>query len=291
MMQHEPCLHLVTCEDWDAWKCQNEDAKVIERSILCSSFWEDIELYVKVCWPIMAMLHMVDMDEACMGVIFEGMDQMVEKIKEILAEEVDGEEMFQQMNEFIQAWWLMMHTPLLATTFLLNPKWFSKSPNKDGEVMKGWKATLNRVGRSAMEKTQLKAQLSTYIGLQGSFGDPEALDDMQKLSTVSWWENYGEDTPLLQRLAIKILSQVCSASACERNWSTYGFIHSVKRNRLQHEMADDLVYVLSNLRLQSRKEASYVSGPCCFWDVEEDLTMEGHIEVEMDVEVGDAEAM
>ena len=40
-----------------------------------------------------------------------------------------------------------------------------------------------------------------------------------------------------------------SSSAAERNWSTYDFIHSKKRNRLTEAKARDLVYVHSNLRL------------------------------------------
>ncbi|MCO5604244.1 hypothetical protein L7F22_058407 [Adiantum nelumboides] len=226
-----------------------------------------------------------------MGVMFEGMDQMVEKIKEILLEEVNGEATFEEMNVYIQARWLMMDSPLHATAFLLNPKWFPKAPHKDAEVMKGWRKTLDRVGRSLADRTQLKAELSKYIGLQNSFGESGALEDMEHLSPVAWWENYGKDAPLLQGLAIKLLSQVASASASERNWSTYGFIHSVKRNRLGHQMVDDLVYVHSNLRLQSRKEPAYVMGPCKSWDVEE-VDDEGNaIEEEMEAVIGDIESM
>ena len=41
------------------------------------------------------------------------------------------------------------------------------------------------------------------------------------------------------------------SSAAERNWSTYDFIHSKKRNRLTvtEAKARDLVYVYSNLWL------------------------------------------
>ncbi|MCO5554720.1 hypothetical protein L7F22_008254 [Adiantum nelumboides] len=177
--------HLVTCEEWEIWKSQNMDAKDIEKTILDSEFWDKIQRYVKVCWPVMAMLRMVDKNDACMGVMFEGMDQMVEKIKEILLEEVDGEAMFEEMNVYIQARWLI-DSPLHATAFLLNPKWFPEAPHKDAEVMKGWRKTLDRVGRSLADKTQLKAELSKYIGLQDSFGESGALEDMEHLFPVAW---------------------------------------------------------------------------------------------------------
>ncbi|KAI8572767.1 hypothetical protein RHMOL_Rhmol01G0225900 [Rhododendron molle] len=43
-----------------------------------------------------------------------------------------------------------------------------------------------------------------------------------------------------------------SATGCERNWSTFEFIHSKKRNRLEHKRLNDLVYVRYNLKLRER---------------------------------------
>ena len=60
---------------------------------------------------------------------------------------------------------------------------------------------------------------------------------------------YGVAAPELQRVAVRVLSQVVSSSACERNWSHYDFIHDRKRNRLTADRAKDLVFVFSNGRL------------------------------------------
>jgi len=54
----------------------------------------------------------------------------------------------------------------------------------------------------------------------------------------------------LQRFAIRILSQTCSASGCERNWSVFERIHTHKRNRLEQKRLNDLVFVQYNLRLR-----------------------------------------
>ena len=60
--------------------------------------------------------------------------------------------------------------------------------------------------------------------------------------------------PELQSVAVKVLAQCSSACSCERNWSTYGFIHSKARNRLRPGRARDLVFVFSNLRLLKKME-------------------------------------
>jgi len=69
---------------------------------------------------------------------------------------------------------------------------------------------------------------------------------------VSWWEQFGNDTPELQKFAIRVLSQCCSATGCERNWSVFEFIHSKNRNRLEHKRLNDLVFVRYNLKIKQR---------------------------------------
>ncbi|CAD6220131.1 unnamed protein product [Miscanthus lutarioriparius] len=58
-----------------------------------------------------------------------------------------------------------------------------------------------------------------------------------------------------------------SSSCCERNWSIYSFVHSVKRNALTLERAENLVFVHSNLRHLSRRTDAYKTGETRMWDV------------------------
>ncbi|KAK9290730.1 hypothetical protein L1049_008906 [Liquidambar formosana] len=66
------------------------------------------------------------------------------------------------------------------------------------------------------------------------------------------WYNYGESAPYLQRIAIKVLTQTCSSTGCERNWSTFALIYTKLRNRLAMSKLEELVYVHYNLRLRTR---------------------------------------
>ena len=67
---------------------------------------------------------------------------------------------------------------------------------------------------------------------------------------AQWWEAFGGQCPEFQRFAIRILSQTCSASGCERNCSVFERIHTKKRNRLEQKRLNDLVFVQYNLRLR-----------------------------------------
>ena len=59
----------------------------------------------------------------------------------------------------------------------------------------------------------------------------------------------GGGAKAFQTIARCILGQVCFASACERNWSMYSYIHNKVRNRLKHSCVEDLVYIYTNSRL------------------------------------------
>ena len=75
---------------------------------------------------------------------------------------------------------------------------------------------------------------------------------------AEWWNLYGSSAPNLKTIAVKILSQTASSSGCERNWSTFGLIHSKQRNRLGHERLRKLVFVHYNMRLRVKNVRSDV---------------------------------
>lgn len=73
---------------------------------------------------------------------------------------------------------------------------------------------------------------------------------------------YGNSTPTLQKMAIKILSLTTSSSGCERNWSAFEGvsnnlllnIHTKKRNRLDSQRLHNLVFVQFNSKLINKWE-------------------------------------
>ena len=95
----------------------------------------------------------------------------------------------------------------------------------------------------------------------------DSLEDKWILPPMEWWLIHGSSLPMLQSIAFKLLGQPCSSSCCERNWSTYDFIHSLRRNKIAPKHAEDLVYVHTNLWLLSRNKEEYGKGKSKKWDI------------------------
>ncbi|XP_038686771.1 uncharacterized protein LOC119986268 [Tripterygium wilfordii] len=113
----------------------------------------------------------------------------------------------------------------------------------------------------------VNVEYARFSGVMDAFQDHDSISDRAKMDAKSWWLVHGVHAPMLQDLALKLLGQPCSSSCCERNWSTYFFIHSMTRNKITPQRAQDLVFVHSNLRLLTRRTPQYHQGESKMWDV------------------------
>jgi len=68
------------------------------------------------------------------------------------------------------------------------------------------------------------------------------------------WESYGEEGKELQNLIIRVLSLTCNAIGCERNWNIFDKVHAKRRNRLEQQRLNALVFVKYNLQLEMRQK-------------------------------------
>ncbi|XP_059067875.1 uncharacterized protein LOC131858600 [Cryptomeria japonica] len=203
-----------------------------------------------------------------MGDLFEKLDQMRERLQDIFT--IGAPSFDQETKDIVWEYslqrWKMLHSPLHSVGFLLNPKWFHKKPWLDDEVSTRWQTYMDRVYPNREDRILIKEEMSKYINGVDNFSHRDVPFDRLNMEPKVFWENYGAKTPHLRDTTIRVLSQASSAFVCERNWSEYAFIHSMKRNRLGSKKAEDLVYVHSNLCLLYRASTNYKSGPHKMWD-------------------------
>ena len=147
------------------------------------------------------------------------------------------------MLKFLTDKWVMIHNPLHSVGFVLNPEFqlYEQSSNED--VMSDF---LDIVQLWGLDSTAVLTQLRTYRKREGLFGKEAAINCAPTLDAVDWWESFGAGTPELQRLAKKTLVLPVSASACETNWSSWGYIVNKRRNRLDTRKAVQLISVNHN---------------------------------------------
>ncbi|GAV84482.1 LOW QUALITY PROTEIN: Dimer_Tnp_hAT domain-containing protein, partial [Cephalotus follicularis] len=166
--------------------------------------------------------------------------------------------------------------PLHCLAHSLNPRYYSLSwlnedsnrqpPHQDNEISKEKKNCLKRIFPNNEEFTAVQVEYAKFSGCLESFSDSDSMSDRGKIDPKHWWLLYGSST-LLQKLALKLLGQPSFSSCVESNQSTYSFVHSIKRNKMTPQSAEDLVFVHTNLRLLSRRSPTYKEWGSKMWDV------------------------
>ncbi|XP_028051475.1 uncharacterized protein LOC114256094 [Camellia sinensis] len=225
------------------------------QTLLMPSFWNTVVFALKVSGPLVKVLRLVDTEKKPpMGYIYEAMD----RAKECIASSFDHkEEKYNEIFEIIDKRWdVQLHRPLHAAVHFLNPEFFypkALEVQRDHEVMNGFYECMQR----------LRVFLARLLRLG------KEIQEHQWIIVADWWASYGSYTPNLQTFAIKVLSLTCSSSGCERNWSVFEHLHSKKRNRLEQQYLNDLVYVKYNRTLRFRYDMRNTLDPISLQNIDE----------------------
>lgn len=261
-------------------------ADTVKECVISDRWWDKIEYFLNFTTPIYNMIRKSDVDFPCLHLIYDLWDTMIEEVREKIfkhegLDAITGDSpFFNVIQTVLEARWNKSNTPLHCMAHSLVPKYYSETwleggsslvprvaPNEDQDVSYNRDKCFKKMFTNPDELRKVNAEYGQFSGTLGFFGEAHVMDARAREDPLSWWASYGSSTPRLQALAFRLLSQPASSSCCERNWSSFSNIHSIKRNRLASSRAEDLVYVHSNLRMLSRKKEEYTIGPSSFWDV------------------------
>ncbi|EOA38261.1 hypothetical protein CARUB_v10009748mg [Capsella rubella] len=282
-MNHNMRLEIFTMvisEEWSTYRDDDvEKANFVKSKLLNDNSWDKVSYIIDFTRPIYDMIRFCDTDKPCLHLVYEMWDSMIERVKfEIYKKEEremsDFSVFYDVVYEILVARWAKNNTPLHCLAHSLNPSeaWLTEdstriSPHKDGEISTERMKCCRRLFPSTEDHTKVMIEYALFSTKSGPFEDLTCILEISTMEPKLWWANFGAHTPYLQTLAFKLLGQPSSSSCAERNWSTYSFIHSLKRNKLTTSRAEDLVYIHNNLRLLSRNTQDYQDEKTKQWDV------------------------
>ncbi|CAN7058200.1 unnamed protein product [Brassica rapa subsp. trilocularis] len=230
---------------------KTEKARCVKAVVLDENMWAHCLLIVRIMAPMIRLLRVCDTDEKpSLPYVYEGMYRARLGIKKIFGKK---KELYKPYTRIIKNRWdKMLRHDLHAAAYFFNPAFMydQKNFSKKPEILKGMLNLMEK--QKGSDRTKIFEGMTIYREREKSFSHSSALSCSKTTRPDEWWKFFGYDVPVLQKLAIRILSQTASSSGCERNWSVFERIHTKRRNRLEHQRLNDLVYVHYNLRLQDR---------------------------------------
>ncbi|XP_049368344.1 uncharacterized protein LOC125833238 isoform X2 [Solanum verrucosum] len=213
-----------------------------------NDFWRTAEECVAVSEPFLKVMREVSGGKPAVGTIYELLTRAKESIRTYyIMDEIKCKTFLDIVDK---NWKNNLHSPLHSAAAFLNP---GIQYNPEVKFLGSIKEDFFRVLEKLLPTPELRRDITTQILLytraSGMFGCNLVKEAIDTVPPGIWWEQYGDAAPTLQRVAIKILSQVCSTFTFERHWSTFQQIHSEKRNKIDKETLLDLVYINYNLKL------------------------------------------
>ncbi|XP_027366755.1 uncharacterized protein LOC113873010 [Abrus precatorius] len=219
------------------------------------NFWGTVEECVAISEPFLKVLREVSEGKPTVGSIYELMTRAKELIRTYYI--MDENNKCKTFLDIVDKKWRdQLHSPLHAAAAFLNP---SIQYNPEIKFLSSIKEDFFNVLEKLLPVPDMRRditnQIYTFTKAHGMFGCSLAKEARNTVAPWLWWEQYGDSAPGLQRVAIRILSQVCSTFSFHRQWSTFRQIHSEKRNKIDRETLNDLVYINYNLKLARQMNA------------------------------------
>lgn len=211
---------MVISHNWGVWKQKNiERANKIKDRLLAELWWKRVEYLLKITELIMSMLRYTNMDRPCLGEIYDGIDSMIEKIKQVINEkEQDPQEtFFKQVQKIINERWNKMTTPLHLLAYALTPKYYSSQycdlpgrlpPYSDMEVSDGYQAAFRGIFPDDDMRDVIMDEFIEFVNARGLNND--ALRHQLKKDAHGWWYLHGQKIPNI-------------AAPCNRSYITSKF--------------------------------------------------------------------
>ncbi|XP_047074502.1 uncharacterized protein LOC124684164 [Lolium rigidum] len=232
--------------DWDA----SSTFRYICDIVKTDAFWCAAADVLKVTIPFVKVLFKLEREDCPMGILYEAMDCAKEEMMRHV-----GDKHGDILSWVDKIWDIYLHSPLHAAGYMLNPRVFYKDHAcDDPEVISGIEACITQMANGNYDPKKVKAQTEVYRRKLGSLGsDSSAIKEMMELPQVCWWSVHGTDTPELQTLATRILSQTCfGAKRYNINWHVSEKVHEAKAFDNQ-DLYRGLEYVHYNMRLPGAK--------------------------------------
>ena len=172
----------------------------VVNTIRDNKYWKRVKKILKVMEPLMRVLRLVETDEApTMGFLYDAMD------KAKLAIQRDCSSWQSYWNLIDKRWTKQLHHDIHAAGYYLNPRYrYAQSFVMDDEIRIGLKNVIKRLEPDLDVQIKALNELDIFGTRQGSFGDTLAQNAVLRLHPADWWINFGEDTPALQKIAVRI---------------------------------------------------------------------------------------
>jgi len=236
---------------------KNSSAKILDNDV----FWPKVEKLINILEPISIWIKTLESEASNLSDVVCAFHQIKEKIKNSVSVSKD----LQNILSCIEKRKKMATEQIHLAAHLLDPRYKGKYLTKE-ESVDASQFIYSLANYINLHQTDVLCDLANYRTNSGLWARDfvwnclNTKSDSNKMSIITWWNGICSSTNLAI-VATAILQCPPTSASTERSFSTYGLVHTAKRNRLTTDRASKLVYVKHNLKLQKSNDEEYLECP------------------------------
>lgn len=198
----------------------------VENCITSSQWWSNLKGVIDAVEPLYKVLRYADQQKH--GTVAGFQLRMTHALHLMEAYLGPGTEEFNKyMSKVIPRVQYLYTDTLMEAAAVLDPEGHYKFKSSQAvNAADKLKRVIAQLADSSEEAMVAMKQFLDFRANKGTFNGTMARLAASNTSPSDWWLLYGGEVPILQKYALRIVSQCVSSSGCERNWSTFALIHT-----------------------------------------------------------------
>lgn len=224
-------------------------ASAPKSSILSDVFWDQLVNLLELLRPVLKWITILEGDSPEIGATVEAFAELKDHFTTTLRKSPMTKKEEKQVLTILEDRKQFCLKTVHNAANLLDPRFNGKRLTEEA-VIDACEYICMLSTRYNVSEGDVLADIANYRAKGGLWSKEFVWKSAQEVSPVVWWKGICSSRPL-SKAAIDILSLPATSAACERSFSTYGNVHTARRNRMGNKTAMKLVYIAQNLKFCS----------------------------------------
>ncbi|KAK3010591.1 hypothetical protein RJ639_012788 [Escallonia herrerae] len=169
-------------------------------------------------------------------------------------------------------WAEQCNQPLHGAGYFLNPGYYSDRKEVECDYEAAFLACVEIMIRSPNEEDEILTQVDAYKNARDLFGKGSTIRLRSKKQPTEWWDTFGNGTPELKRMALRILGLCCTSSAGDRKCVDFELYNQLRERFLIRQSSPGAYDAISYDEVNESREWLTGLVPAEDDDIEEDFS-------------------
>lgn len=228
-------------------------AKRLKSIILDGAFWTKVTTTINLLKPIGDLITSLESDKPCLSRVAEAFKMIHDNLQWNLVSSQATVAEGKRIEDAVEHRKQQALKPLHLASNILDPNFQGSSltPEEDvdgTEFIYDLAKSLPNINQSVV-----MLELAQYKTREGLWAKPFVWENIKEgaasMDPLLWWKAICNSSTL-SKIATVILGLPATSAATERSFSTFGAIHTKKRNKLTTKRASMLMHISHNLKIE-----------------------------------------